>query len=114
MVLFGSIARGDWDRESDVDLLLVVDGLPKDLFERDSELLPLTKDLDHAISLVCYTPEELAETPPFNARCGGGWDRALRHGLHPSQARAHQEEAEGARGEEVGRDLIFCLFKGAG
>jgi predicted nucleotidyltransferase len=64
-VLFGSIARGDWNEGSDIDLLLVIKGLPKNVLERDTEILPLTRGLPHSITLVSYTPEELTETPPL-------------------------------------------------
>lgn len=63
MVLFGSVARGDWDRDSDIDILLVVEDLPENAFDRDAEILPLVRGLPHPITLVCYRPEELAQTP---------------------------------------------------
>jgi predicted nucleotidyltransferase len=65
VVLFGSVARGDWDEGSDIDLLLVIEGLPKKVLDRDTEILPLTRGLPHAITFVPYTPEELEETPPL-------------------------------------------------
>jgi len=65
VVLFGSVARGDWTQDSDIDLLLVIEGLPKNVIERDSEILPLTRGLPHAITFVSYRPEELTETPPL-------------------------------------------------
>jgi predicted nucleotidyltransferase len=65
LVLFGSVARGDWNEDSDIDLLLVIEGLPKNVLERDSEILPLTRGLPHAITFVSYTPEELIKVPPL-------------------------------------------------
>jgi predicted nucleotidyltransferase len=39
--LFGSIARGDWDRDSDIDLLVVVEGWGGPGWQRTRELWPL-------------------------------------------------------------------------
>lgn len=65
VVLFGSVARGDWNENSDLDMLLVIKGLPKNVLERDQKILPLARGLPHAITFVSYAPEELAETPPL-------------------------------------------------
>jgi hypothetical protein len=64
VVLFGSVARGDWGEDSDLDLLLVVEGLPEDA-GRDELVLKLTRGIPHPITCVAYAPEELAETPPL-------------------------------------------------
>ncbi|MFQ6086193.1 MAG: nucleotidyltransferase domain-containing protein [Candidatus Bathyarchaeia archaeon] len=45
VVLFGSIARGDWDRGSDIDLLIIVDGWKGKTWDRIRELLRLDKKL---------------------------------------------------------------------
>jgi len=57
VVLFGSVARGDWDRDSDVDLLLVVKGWKrKKVWERLRELsrarevLRQSKEYQEAVS----------------------------------------------------------------
>lgn len=41
IVLFGSLARGDVHRYSDIDLLVVVDGIPKEYAERIKLLAPI-------------------------------------------------------------------------
>jgi len=47
ILLLGSVARGDWDRNSDVDLLLVVEGWEgKFVWERTRELLRLKRRLE--------------------------------------------------------------------
>lgn len=41
LLVFGSLARGTWTRDSDIDLLLVVEGWREPLWERLRELWPL-------------------------------------------------------------------------
>lgn len=43
--VFGSVARGDWDKDSDIDLLIVVDSWNKPTWERTRELLKLEEKL---------------------------------------------------------------------
>lgn len=46
VALFGSIARGDWNKSSDIDLLVIVEGWDKKpVWERIRELLELKKKL---------------------------------------------------------------------
>jgi len=45
ILLFGSIARGDWNRASDIDLLIVVRDWKKPVWERGRELLILRNQL---------------------------------------------------------------------
>jgi len=47
VLVFGSVARGDWTRDSDIDLLVVVDGWKKPTWERSEELLKLRNKLRH-------------------------------------------------------------------
>ncbi len=77
MVVFGSVARGEYRRDSDVDLLLVVEGLPKGrlkrtgLFEKAEE--KLEKDLEKlfdkgyyiSFSPIIKTPEEASKISPL-------------------------------------------------
>ena len=62
ILLFGSVARGDWDKSSDIDLLLVVEGWDgKFVWERVRELLGLKRKLEkteehEAASKEGYTP----------------------------------------------------------
>lgn len=77
--LFGSIARGDFARGSDVDLLVVAEGLPEDVGSRHSmfgrlrarvastEAARGLKGLGYSIatSEVYLTPEEVQGHPPI-------------------------------------------------
>ena len=65
VVLFGSYARGNWKRYSDVDLLVVVRKLPRSVWERDKLLESVTWDifLKHGEDLqpILTTESELRE-----------------------------------------------------
>ncbi|MCY0867620.1 MAG: nucleotidyltransferase domain-containing protein [Desulfurococcus sp.] len=77
LVVYGSVARGDYRRDSDVDLLVVIDGLPRSRFERLrlfseaearlEELLERLLDEGYAVSLspVIKTPEEASRFSPL-------------------------------------------------
>lgn len=58
IILFGSYARGDFDEDSDVDLLLVSKKFRKKDFHRRFEGLWLKWDLDLPVDFIPYTPEE--------------------------------------------------------
>lgn len=45
LLVFGSVARGDWTHDSDIDLLIVVEGWKKPTWERSEELLMLRNRL---------------------------------------------------------------------
>ena len=59
IILFGSAARGDWDEESDVDVIVV--------YETDKSFLDRLKELyrswqiPKAVDILAYTPTEYAE-----------------------------------------------------
>lgn len=79
VALFGSIVRGEAVRESDIDILVVVEGLPPDVGARFRELtepkfgLRKTRVYQKlyregkptSISEVILTPEEVAKHPPI-------------------------------------------------
>ncbi len=64
VVLFGSQARGESRPESDHDLLVVIEGLPRDPVRRArmvrSALLTVIDALPGPLGLVARTPEEVA------------------------------------------------------
>ncbi len=68
--LFGSVARGNADPSSDIDILLIIRGLPKGIGERYREISEIelrfyeTKEhwlLPSPVSPLLYTPEEAVE-----------------------------------------------------
>jgi predicted nucleotidyltransferase len=60
-ILFGSMARGDLSRHSDVDLILVQETDKRFLDRYDGILAEITTALGRrAVDLLIYTPEELA------------------------------------------------------
>lgn len=78
IVLFGSVARGNAKKESDIDLCIVIKNLPKSRFQRNRILSPpisalkettsykdlLRKGYLPDISPILYTPDEIQETKP--------------------------------------------------
>jgi predicted nucleotidyltransferase len=76
LVLYGSRARGTPRRDSDVDVLIVVDGLPRARFDRHDLLRPIVSGITHEyrltrgadppyLSYVVKTPEEAAYHSPL-------------------------------------------------
>ena len=60
-ILFGSFARGEASRHSDIDLILIKDTNLRFLDRYDGVLRELSQALPHwDVDLLIYTPEELA------------------------------------------------------
>ncbi|MFZ2358380.1 MAG: nucleotidyltransferase domain-containing protein [Anaerolineae bacterium] len=63
IVLFGSHSRGEERPDSDHDILVVIEGLPRDPLARQREvmapLLPQLLGLPQRLSVIAKTPEEL-------------------------------------------------------
>jgi uncharacterized protein len=57
VVLFGSHARGDWGKYSDVDILVIAKtDLP--YFRRTRSLCSILRDFSFPVDLLVYTPQE--------------------------------------------------------
>jgi predicted nucleotidyltransferase len=56
IILFGSYSRGDEDRESDIDVIMVYN-TPKPFMDRLKELY-LAWNIPKAVDILAYTPEE--------------------------------------------------------
>lgn len=77
VVVFGSVARGEARRDSDIDLLIVAEGLPRGRFERqdafmraEEEVGPLIEGAERMgysieFSPVLRTPEEASRPSPL-------------------------------------------------
>ena len=59
-IVFGSYARGDADRHSDLDLIVVVE-TERSFFKRHEEFAGLRDVWRRGMDLLIYTPEELAD-----------------------------------------------------
>jgi Predicted nucleotidyltransferases len=56
IIVFGSLARGDWDEMSDIDVIVVY-RTDKSFLDRLKELY-LSWDIPKAVDILAYTPEE--------------------------------------------------------
>ena len=56
IIIFGSLARGDWDEMSDIDVIVVY-RTNKSFLDRLKELY-LSWDIPKAVDILAYTPEE--------------------------------------------------------
>ena len=69
VVLFGSRARGEAKPESDVDVLIVVRGLPRKRWDRYDGLRALAREVGEefsdAVTPILLTPEEAEEVKPY-------------------------------------------------
>lgn len=60
VILFGSYARGDYTRDSDLDLLVIMPHV-QDRIEEMGRLRLVLRDVPMAIDLVVYSRDEVAE-----------------------------------------------------
>ena len=63
--VFGSVGRGTPRHDSDIDLLLVVHGLPRGRFRRLEEFLPVEARLESALTGADYGHPAIALSPVF-------------------------------------------------
>jgi predicted nucleotidyltransferase len=59
IIIFGSLARGDWDEMSDIDVIIVY-RTDKSFLDRLKELY-LSWDIPKAVDILAYTPEEFED-----------------------------------------------------
>lgn len=61
IILFGSLARGDTGKRSDLDLIVVLDDAPPRFLDRLALVDEALKERDVPLDVLVYTSEELAE-----------------------------------------------------
>lgn len=59
IILFGSYARGNWDEESDIDIIVVYQ-TEKKFMDRLEELY-MKWNLPKAVDILAYTPDEFTD-----------------------------------------------------
>jgi len=69
VIVFGSLASGNVTETSDLDLLIVVRGLPRSRFERGAGLSKLARQISsrlaEAVMPLWLTPEEARSVKPY-------------------------------------------------
>jgi len=93
--VFGSVARGEQDEASDVDLLLVRT-TPAAFFDRIREVMDLVLEIG-AVDLLIYTPAELDEL--VNSRRNGFLEQVVAEGVR-IEGRQGRGSALAAAGRE--------------
>lgn len=71
VILFGSVARGDAGKRSDLDLIVVLDNAPRRFLDRLALVDEALRDREVPLDVLVYTSEEFAElshTRPFLRR----------------------------------------------
>lgn len=58
VILYGSVARGTARRHSDIDIIVVADGLPDDWFDRLDILGDARRAGEGRVQVIGYTPDE--------------------------------------------------------
>jgi len=49
LVVYGSVARGEFRRDSDLDILVIIEGLPKGRFKRQDLFMEVEKEVEPLI-----------------------------------------------------------------
>ncbi len=77
LVIYGSVARGDYRKDSDIDILLIIDELPKSRLERTRLFIKVEEKMDRILdelldkgykisfSPIIKTPEEAQRLSPL-------------------------------------------------
>lgn len=77
LVIFGSVARGEMRRDSDVDLLLIIDSISKGRLERQGEFMEVEREIEDYLNMllaegyfidfspIIKTPLEAAKISPL-------------------------------------------------
>ncbi len=80
VILFGSYARGDWHRDSDIDLIIISPNFKKMKFmERLVWLSKMRSDrfIDRAMDILGYTKEEFKKLRKESAVLSDAWKEGV-------------------------------------
>ena len=58
VILFGSRARGDFNSQSDIDLIIVSDGFENMSFFERVKKVSYYWEIDYPVDFICYSPKE--------------------------------------------------------
>ncbi len=58
IILFGSYAKGNWHKDSDIDIAVIVDNITDDFLSVSTMLNKLTRDIDYRIEPVLLEKED--------------------------------------------------------
>ncbi|MBT9131053.1 MAG: hypothetical protein DDT42_01819 [candidate division WS2 bacterium] len=77
LIIFGSVARGEMKKDSDIDLLLIIDSITKRRLKRQEEFMEVEKELEEHLNVlfdegyftdfspIIKTPEEAVRISPL-------------------------------------------------
>ena len=63
--LYGSYAKGNYRKDSDIDILIISDDFTGNRFKDSLKLLKLCRDLDSRIEPMPYRPEDFNDSDPL-------------------------------------------------
>ncbi len=63
LVIYGSVAQGDYAKESDVDMLIIVEGLPRERFKRGELFAKAEEKLDKTLDKLLDEGYAISFTP---------------------------------------------------
>ncbi|PMP66830.1 MAG: nucleotidyltransferase domain-containing protein [Thermodesulfobacterium geofontis] len=65
VILFGSLAKGNIHKESDIDLIIIVKDIPSKFLQRLEKVYNIL-DPDFSVDILVYTPEEIEKMKEKN------------------------------------------------
>lgn len=63
LIIFGSVARGEMRKDSDVDLLLIIDSISKRRLERQKEFIEVEKEMEDYLNALLMRATSLTYLP---------------------------------------------------
>jgi len=63
--LYGSYAKGNYHKDSDIDILIISDDFTGNRFKDSLRLMPLCREIDSRIEPMPYRPEDFNDSDPL-------------------------------------------------